>query len=187
MHGDARTGTTSLVTLALLTAGEPPDFIHRPEGSGLPSRIRARTAQQYLCDRAADHGLCGCRPAARLAPHCRQRELAGVGPDQGGRSRPLAGLMDLFQHQGPAWRQLEHPVCPARSERGREAGVPVKPEVWALARPTGSEVDQKHRRKLGLHARYGNADGQHDLRGNLQPDHHRPEAVPGQPSTFRAT
>ena len=36
------------------------------------------------------------------------------------------------------------------------------------------------RRELGLHARLGAClDRQHDLRGDLEPDHHRAEAVPG--------
>ena len=53
----ARTGTTSLVTLALLTAGEKadsPDDSARPR---VPEAVQPRAAQQHVRRFAADHGL----------------------------------------------------------------------------------------------------------------------------------
>ena len=179
VHGEARTGTTSLVTLALLDRRREARLADRPQGPRLPARLRARPAQQHLRDRAPDDGLRRRRARARSAPDRRQRELARVGPDQAGRPRPLAGLVDLLQLEAsPARRQLEHPVRPARPERrqrGRRAG-----QARGLG-PGASLLGAvpEARRELGLHARLGGLDGQHDLRGDLQPDHHRAEAVPG--------
>ena len=56
--------------------------------------------------------------------------------------------------------------------------MPVKPEVWAWREPTGSDT-----RSIDGSWAYtpdtAHILGQHDLRGDLQPDHHRTEAIPG--------
>ena len=59
-----------------------------------------------------------------------------------------------------------------------EAGVPVKPEVWALSRPYW-EQEPEGDGSWAYTPDTATVVGQHDLRGNLQPDHHRTEAVPG--------
>ena len=60
-----------------------------------------------------------------------------------------------------------------------EVGVPVKPEVWALARQLLGAVPAQRRRAGATPPTPAPRHRQHDLRGDLQPDHHRPEAVPG--------
>ena len=89
----ARTGTTSLVTLALLTAGERADSPAHPQGARAPPPVRARPAPQHLRDRAADDGLRRRRARARPAPDRRQRDLAGSRPRSSPASadRPAAG------------------------------------------------------------------------------------------------
>ena len=120
VHGDARTGTTSLVTLALLTAGEKPDSptvrkaIDYLRTFG-PDQLNSTyaIALQTMVYAAAE-------PEPRHAPDRRQRELARIGPDQAGRPRPLARFLDLLQLQAhPARRQLQFPVRPARPGRGQ--------------------------------------------------------------------
>ena len=66
-----------------------------------------------------------------------------------------------------------------------EAGVSVKPEVWALSRAYFEAVPES-RRRLGLHAQAQAIDRQHDLRGDLQPDPHGLEAVSRVSNTSRA-
>ena len=119
------------------------------------------------------------RPRARPAQDRRQRRLARGRPDQARRPRPLARLVDLHRLQDPARRQLEHPVRPARPERrqrGRRAGQARG--LGPRPRATGSATSSSD----GSWAYTPDANAvhrQHDLRGDLQPDHHRPEAVPG--------
>ena len=179
VHTDTKTGTTSLVTLALLTAGEKKDS---------PS---VRAALDYLRKFGPDQlnstyaialqtmVYAAAEPERDQSAHRRQRELARIRPDQGGRPDPLAWLLDLFELEtDPARRQLEHPVRPARPQcrqrgrRTREArGVGPFPRLLGAV--------PEARRKLGLHARFHGLDGQHDLRGDLQPGDHRSETVPG--------
>ena len=158
-------------------------FAERKLGARLSAQVWPRSAQQHLRHCTSDHGLRGGRARARLAADCLQRELAGVVPDQGGRPDPLAGLLDLFQlEEDPARRQLEYPVCTARTQcrqRGRRPGQAGG--LGPLARLLGAISEA--RGKLGLHARLDVLHGQHDLRGDLQPGDHRAETVPG----FRIT
>ena len=60
-----------------------------------------------------------------------------------------------------------------------EAGVPVKPEVWALSRGLLGAVPEPRRRLGDTRPGTKPSDRQHDLRGHLQPDHRRLQAVPG--------
>ena len=53
----AQTGPTSLAVIALLTAGEKPGSPTIQRALEAPEAVRARTAQQHLCDLASDHGL----------------------------------------------------------------------------------------------------------------------------------
>ena len=119
------TGTTSLVTLALLTAGEKTDSPTIQQSLDVPPRLRPAAAPQHLRHRAADHGL--RRRRARDATGC------GSSPTSTGWSAPrsspatgaLAGNLDLYGAQGTGRRQLQHPVRPAgpeRRQRGRHAG-----------------------------------------------------------------
>ena len=177
---EARTGTTSLVTLALLTAGEPADSPTIAQGARLPPQVRPRAAQEHLRRRAPDDGLRRRRPRARPARDRRQRRLARGRP----RSRPgdrvtWPGSWTYTDFKDPPRRQLEHPVRPARPERrqrgrrpGQARGLGPRPELLGA-------VPAARRRAGPTRPTPTHLDRQHDLRGDLQPDHHRPEAVPG--------
>ena len=174
VQGEARTGTTSLVTLALLTAGEKPDS-PRSKAPRVPARLRARSARQHLRDRAADHGL--RRRRARARPQ--SGSLANVDWLERAQIKPgdpvyWPGSWTYSELEaGPARRQLEHAVRPARacnaaSEVGRAGQARG---LGAGAELLGAQPEA--RRQLGLHARFRRLDRQHDLRGDLEPDHHR--------------
>ena len=172
----ARTGTTSLVTLALLTAGEKPDSPVIRKAIEHLRRFGPDDSAQHLRDRPADHGLRGRRAGARPAPDRRQRELARSGPDQARPARP-AGLLDLLR--GPQRRrQLEHPVRASGPQRGRGGRRPRQARGLG-PRPALLGEGPAQGRRLGLPRRRPALDLEHDLRGDLQPDHHRLEAVPG--------
>ncbi|MFO0891845.1 MAG: prenyltransferase/squalene oxidase repeat-containing protein [Isosphaeraceae bacterium] len=131
MNMQARTGTTSLITLALLTAGEKPEEPHiRKALEHLrrfgPEDLRSTyaIALQTMVFAAADPE----RDQLRIAANVSWLEGAQLKPG----SR-LAGC----------WTYSETPAGGDNSNTqyallglnaAAEAGVPVKPEVWALAR-----------------------------------------------------
>ena len=143
VEGDARSGTTSLVTLALLTAGETADSPTIRQVAGPAPQAPARGPPQHLRHRPPDHGLRRRRARAGPAAHRRERRLAGAGPDQARGPRLLARLVDLHRLQArQARRQLElrstpcwgctppaRPACPSRPRSG-----PCRATTWSAAR-----------------------------------------------------
>ena len=151
-EAQVKTGTTSLVTLALLTAGEKADSPTIQRGARVPARLRPGAAPQHLRHRAPDHGLRRRRARARPA--------ADRSPTSTGWSRPRSSRATASpgRARGPTpsssaagRRQLQHPVRPAGPERRQRGRRPVKPEVWAL-RAAYCERLPEPRRRLGLHA-----------------------------------
>ena len=140
VHGDARTGTTSLVTLALLDRRRAARLARGRKRRGVSAPLRARSARQHLRHRASDHGLRRRRARTRPQSDRRQRRLAGTSPDQAGRPGLLARLVDLLQLQAhPARRQLQHPVRLARPERRQRGGRAGQARgLGPGAKPTGS-------------------------------------------------
>ena len=82
VENDARTGVTSMVTLALLTAGEKPDSKAIKNALEYLRGFTPERPAQHLRDLAANDGLRGGRPRQRLGPDRGQRRLASGGPDQ---------------------------------------------------------------------------------------------------------
>ena len=157
------------------------------ERRGLSAPLRARSAWQHLRHRPANHGLRRRRARTRPQSHPGQRRLAGTSPDQAGRPGLLARLVDLFQLQAhPARRQFQHPVRlarPARRRRGGRAGQARGLGPGANLLGTQPET----RRQLGLHPRFRRFHGQHDLRGHLEPGHHRAASGSRDRSSSRET
>ncbi len=148
---EARTGVTSLVTLALMTAGEPANSPAIRKSTRLSPPFRAGRAAQHVCHLAPDDGLRNGRARARSVADRGQRPLARAGPDQAQRRRFLAGLVDLLRHETPPGRQFQLPVRPsgpARRQRSRGAGQARG--VGARAHVLGKKPEDG--RKLGLHA-----------------------------------
>ena len=179
-EAQAKTGTTSLVTLALLTAGERADSktIQKVAGATSAGSAREQLSSTYAI------GLQTMVFAAAEPERDRLRMLANVewleraqikpgdraywpGPGPTPSTSAQAGDNSNTQY---ALLGLTPPARP---------GSPVKPEVWALLRELLGAVPDA-RRRLGLHARPTTpSTAQHDLRRDLQPDHLRLQAVPG--------
>ncbi len=131
---EARTGVTSLVTLALMTAGEPANSpeIHkaleylRHFGPGELRSTYAISLQTMVFATAEPE-----RDQLRIAANVRWLELAQIKPN------------DAVFWQG-SWTYSDTKRRPGDNSNSQyallglhaasEAGVPVKPEVWALAR-----------------------------------------------------
>ena len=131
-----RTGVTSLVTLALLAAGEKPDSpavrkaLEYLRGFGpddLHSTYAISLQTQVFAAAEPD------RDQLRIVANVAWLERAQIKP---GDPQSVAGLMDLLgleARPGPVTIRIPSTPCsvcppPARS------GVPVKPSVWELAR-----------------------------------------------------
>ena len=154
VHGEARTGTTSLVTLALLTAGEQPDSPTVRKAPRLPPQLRARAAQQHLRRRAPDDGLRRRRARARPDPHRSPTSTGSSGPRSSRATRstgPARGPTPAPSGPSPATTRTPSTpcsACNAASEVGRAGqarGLGPGPDLLG-AQPEA-------RRELGLHAR----------------------------------
>ena len=167
-------GESALVTLALLTAGESPDSEPIRRAARLPPRAPGSTpthetytvALMTMAFAAADPEKYRDE-IARNAEWLEQAQTrtgawtynAGFGRGGGGdNSNTQYALLGL--------------------NAASEAGFAVQPEVWLRARRYW-EMTQNGDGELGLPPRQRRRHRQHDLRGDLQPDHHRPEAGPG--------
>ena len=117
IEDDARTGTTSLVTLALLTAGEAPDSLAIRRSLEFLRKFDPGQLDSVYSVSLADDGLRRRHPQGRRRPDPGQRRLARRRPAQAGRPRPLARLVELQGFEDPARRQLELAVRLARPER----------------------------------------------------------------------
>ena len=135
VHGDARTGTTSLVTLALLTAGEKPDSptvrkaIDYLRTFG-PDQLNSTyaIALQTMVYAAAEPE----RDMLRIAANVSWLESAQIKP---GDPVPWPGSWTYSSSK------RTQPGDNSNSQyallglgAASEVGVPVKPEVWAMAR-----------------------------------------------------
>ena len=127
VEDDARTGTTSLVTLALLTAGEPVDAPHiqrsleylRKFDPGQLDSVYAVSLQTMVFAAASPKA-----DIVRIQANVAWLQEAQLKP---GDHCPLARLVELQGLEDPPRRQLELAVRPARPERrqrGRREGPP---------------------------------------------------------------
>ena len=164
VDGEARTGMTSLVTLALLSADEPVELACHDPGDRIPQRLHARSIAFGLRGLAPDEGFRRGRPQSKTG---RDRRLTWNGSKEP-RSNPAIGSNG--RAAGPttrimnrSWRQLEYVLRPAgiaRGSRGRLRGQSRgldarQPLLERLAAP---------RRRLGLHCGYERVNVQHDVR-----------------------
>ena len=179
VENEAKTGTTSLITLALLTAGEKAESptIHRAldylRGS-VPTICKSTyaIALQTMVFAAAEPE----RDQLRIANNVAWLERAQIKPgdpvnwpgswtySDSKRTRPGDNSNTQYALLGPARRQ--------RGRRSRQArGVGTGAHYW--------ERSQKQDGSWAYTPDSTNSDCQHDLRGGLQPDHHGPAAVSG--------
>ena len=135
VHGDARTGTTSLVTLALLTAGEQPgsptvrkalDYLR---GFG-PEQLNSTyaIALQTMVYAAAEPQ----RDQLKIAANVNWLETAQI---RAGDVVPWPGTWTYSSSKrAQPGDNSNTQYALLGLNAAEEAGVPVKPEVWALAR-----------------------------------------------------
>ena len=181
VENEAKTGTTSLITLALLTAGEKAespvirkalDYLRGYGPKDLNSTYAI--ALQTMVFAAAD-------PRTTSSDR-HQRRLAGTRPDQAGDPVNWAGswtYSDSKRARPGDNSNTQYALLGLNA--ASEAGVPVKPEVWALSRRYW-ERSQKPNGGWAYTPDSAEPDRQHDLRGGLQPGHHGPERFQGQES-----
>src|SRR4051812_26792955 len=144
VHGEARTGTTSLVTLALLTAGEPHDSPavksaveylrhYGPDQLGSTYAI----ALQTMVFAAAEPE----RDLNRILANVDWLERAQIKPGDPV-YWPGSWTYSSSKHTQPGDNSnTQYALLGLHA--AAEVGVPVKPEVWALARSYW-ERSQKH-------------------------------------------
>ena len=108
-------GTTSLVTLALLTAGEKSDSPTIQQSLAFLRRFGPEQTQQHVCHLAANHGLRRRRAGARPCADRGQCRLVGARQTQARRPDPLAGILDLSstRRASPATTRTPSTRCSA--------------------------------------------------------------------------
>ena len=129
----AKTGTTSLVTLALLTAGEKPDSPCHPQGTGSSAPLRTRRSgaapMRSRCRPWCSRPPSPQRDQLRIAANAAWLESAQIKPGQRG---PPGCWTYTAAPQGGDNSNTQYALLGLNA--ASEAGVPVRPEVWALAR-----------------------------------------------------
>ena len=173
---NAPTGSTSLAALALLTAGEKPD---------------SPTIQQAL---TFLRGLGPQQLNSTYAIGLQTMVFAAADPETD-RARMVANVdwLERAQHKDPRrefwpgnWTYTEMRAQPGDNSNTQyallglnaasEAGIPVRPEVWALSRAY-FEHYQNRDGGWGYTPKTQTINRQHDLRRDLQPDHLRLETI----------
>lgn len=131
----AKTGTTSLVMLALLTAGEKPDAPHIERGLNYLARYSARdlgrtysVALQTMVFAAADPR----RFKLELARNVEWLERAQIKPGDAQPNWPGAWTYDADKVSPGDNSNSQYALLGLNA--AAEVGIPVKPEVWVLAR-----------------------------------------------------
>ena len=171
----AKTGTTSLVTLALLTSGEKADSPHIRKALDFlrrfgPDDLRSTyaIALQTMVFAAAEPE----RDQLRMVANVTWLESAQLRTGQ----RGLAGCWTYTEvPQGGDNSNTQYALLGLNA--ASEAGVPVKPEVWALARQYWEKA-QRRDGGWGYHANDALSTSSMTCAGNLQPDHHRRQTLP---------
>ena len=134
VDGRSLNGTTSLVTLALLTAGELPSEPHVDRAleyiAGFTARDLDRTysvALQTMVFAAADPD----RYKVRIAANVFWLENAQIKP---GDRQPYPGAWSYTSKKEQPGDNSNSQYALLALNAANEAGIPVRPEVWALAR-----------------------------------------------------
>ena len=131
----ANTGTTSLVTLALLTAGEQRDSPTIRRVARLPPQFRAAAASQHLRHLVADDGLRRGRSGPRSPPArwptssgwSRRRSSPAIGW-----SGPGPGPIPTTKFQAGDNSNTQYALLGLNA--ASEVGIAVNPKVWLLSR-----------------------------------------------------
>ena len=155
VHGEAKTGTTSLVTLALLTAGEKPDSPTVSKALELLRNFGPEQLNSTYAIALQTMVFAAAEPERDLIRILANVDWLERGPDQAGRPVYWPGswtYSELETTQPGDNSNTQYALLGLNA--ATEVGVPVKPEVWALAR-TLLGTQPEARRELGLHARLG--------------------------------
>jgi len=130
----SKIGTTTLVTLTLLTAGEPANEPHVAQALDYIGRFTAKeldytysVALQTMVFAAADPD----RYKIRIAANVYWLEAAQIKPNLG---HEFAGAWTYSSIKDLAGDNSNSQYALLALHAANEAGIPVRPEVWALAR-----------------------------------------------------
>jgi hypothetical protein len=131
---EAHTGTTSLATLALLTAGEPPSSPHITRALGYlrnfpPDQLRSvyAVALQTMAFAAAEPE----RDGVKIANNVQWLENAQIRPNDRV-AWPGSWTYSISKGRNGDNSNTQYALLGLNA--ASEVGVPVKPEVWTLAR-----------------------------------------------------
>ena len=154
-------------------------FAGDQQGARLPPRLRAQRPAQHLRDRLQTMVFAAAEPERdqlRIANNVSWLERAQIKTGDPV-YWPGSWTYSDSKHGRPGDNSNTQYALlgSARRQRGRRSGQARR--LGPGAQLLGAEPEA--RRELGLHARLGQPDRQHDLRGHLEPDHLRPPAVPG--------
>ena len=124
----ARTGTTSLVTLALLTAGEKPDSPVIQRALEFLRQFKPDQLNSTYAISLQTMVFAAAEPGTRPAAHPCECRMARARPDQVRRPDALARILELSQPADPSRRQLQYSIRPpgveCRQRGRRDASVP---------------------------------------------------------------
>ena len=179
-------GRPAWSTLALLTAGEQPDSPTIRKALEFLRNFGPDESSQHLRDRVADHGLRRRRSGPRSASIAANVEWLERCPDQAGRpdgSGPgpwtySENKMQAGDNSNTQYALLGLNAASEVGRRGRRRGL------GAVPRTTSS--DSRIATVAGRTHPFTAVDRQHDLAGDLQPDHHRARSGTQGRSTSRA-
>jgi hypothetical protein len=144
----SHTGTTSLVMLALLTAGEKPGSDHIDRGLAFLEKFSAvdlgRTysvALQTMVFAAADAYNSPKRYRLQLARNVEWLERAQIRPNDRNPNWPGAWTYDMDKATPADNSNSQYALLGLNA--ASEAGIPVRPEVWVRARNYWEDVQRR--------------------------------------------
>ena len=135
VEDEAKTGTTSLITLALLTAGEKAESPRIRQALEYLRNFGPNDLKSTYAIGAPDYGLRRRTARGRRVADRQQCFLARTSPDQTGRSSQMGGLVDVLRLEAARPGDNSNTQYALLGlHAASEAGVTVKPVVWELAR-----------------------------------------------------
>ena len=179
VENDARTGVTSMVTLALLTAGEKPeskavrDALEYLRGFS-PGDLRSTYAisLQTMVFAAADPA----KDLVRITANVDWLQEAQIKP---GDPQVWPGSWSYSESKrGRPGDNSNTQYALLGLHAASEVGVPVKQTVWDLSRNYWEHA-QKRDGSWAYTPEFEYSDGKHVLCGNLEPDHLGAQAIRG--------
>ena len=166
----AQTGTTSLVALALLTAGEKADSPTIQRALEFLRQIRPDQLNSTYAIALQTMVFAAAEPETRPAADPGQCRMARARPDQSSATGcPGREPGTILKSQGHPGDNSNTQYALLGLNAASEAGLTVRPEVWALSR-TYFELSQNRDGGWGYTPRHKQSTASMTCAGHLQPD-----------------